>query len=181
MILPFCLKRVVTAWRNGEFEFNEKGDLCYTLNMPTIKEINQENMKTAMKGGDKDTVQYSRNLHAAIRKIEVDERIDVNDERTIKIIGSMLKQREESITQFTAGGRPELAAAEEAEAKYLRQFMPAQMSADEIKVLVTAAVAESQAKDAKDLGKVMKVLQPKVAGKADGKLVNQLVREALGG
>jgi uncharacterized protein YqeY len=149
--------------------------------MPTIKEINQENMKTAMKGGDKDTVQFSRNLHAAIRKIEVDERIDVTDERAVKIIGSMLKQREESISQFRSGGREDLVAAEEAEAKYLRQFMPAQMSEDEIKVLVAAAVEESQAKDAKDLGKVMKILQPKVAGKADGKLVNQLVREKLGG
>lgn len=149
--------------------------------MPTIKEINQENMKTAMKGGDKDTVQFSRNLHAAIRKIEVDERIDVNDERAVKIIGSMLKQREDSISQFKAGGREDLVAAEENEAKYLRQFMPAQMSEDEIKVLVAAAVEESQAKDAKDLGKVMKILQPKVAGKADGKLVNQLVREKLGG
>lgn len=149
--------------------------------MPTIKETNQENMKNAMKSGDKDTVQFSRNLHAAIRKIEVDERIDVNDERAVKIIGSMLKQREESISQFRSGGREDLVAAEEAEAKYLRQFMPAQMSVDEIKVLVAAAVEESQAKDAKDLGKVMKILQPKVAGKADGKLVNQLVREKLGG
>jgi uncharacterized protein YqeY len=149
--------------------------------MPTIKEINQENMKTAMKGGDKDTVQFARNLHAAIRKIEVDERVDVNDERAIKIIGSMLKQREDSITQFKAGGREDLVAAEENEAKYLRQFMPAQMSEDEIKALVAAAVEESQAKDIKDLGKVMKILQPKVAGKADGKLVNQLVREKLGG
>jgi uncharacterized protein YqeY len=149
--------------------------------MPTIKEINQENMKTAMKGGDKNTTQFSRNLHAAIRKIEVDERIDVNDERTLKIISSMLKQREDSITQFKAGGREDLVAAEEAEAKYLRQFMPAQMSADEIKAVVVAAVAESEAKDIKDLGKVMKIVQPKVAGKADGKLVNQLVRETLGG
>lgn len=149
--------------------------------MPTIKEINSENMKTAMKGGDKATTQFSRNLHAAIRKIEVDERIDVNDERTLKIIGSMLKQREDSITQFKAGGREDLVAAEEAEANYLRKFMPAQMSADEIKAVVTAAVAESQAKDIKDLGKVMKIVQPKVAGKADGKLVNQLVRETLGG
>jgi len=148
--------------------------------MPTIKEINQENMKTAMKGGDKATTQFSRNLHAAIRKIEVDERIDVNDERTLKIIGSMLKQREDSITQFKAGGREDLVAAEEAEAKYLRQFMPAQMSADEIKAVITAAVAESQAKDIKDLGKVMKIVQPKVAGKADGKLVNELVRATLG-
>lgn len=138
-------------------------------------------MKTAMKSGDKETVQFSRNLHAAIRKIEVDERIDVNDERAIKIIGSMLKQREESISQFKSGGREDLVAAEEAEAKYLRQFMPAQMTAEEIMVLVAAAVEESQAKDIKDLGKVMKILQPKVAGKADGKLVNQVVREKLGG
>lgn len=149
--------------------------------MPTIKEINQENMKTAMKGGDKDTVQFSRSLHAAIRKIEVDERIDVTDDRAVKIIGSMLKQREDSIAQFKAGGREDLVAAEENEAKYLRQFMPAQMSEDEIKALVAAAVEESQAKDIKDLGKVMKIIQPKVAGKADGKLVNQLVREKLGG
>jgi len=149
--------------------------------MPTIKEINQENMKTAMKGGDKATTQFSRNLHAAIRKIEVDERIDVNDERTLKIISSMLKQREDSIAQFKSGGREDLVAAEEAEANYLRKFMPAQMTAEEVMVLVTAAVDESQAKDIKDLGKVMKILQPKVAGKADGKLVNQLVREKLGG
>jgi uncharacterized protein YqeY len=149
--------------------------------MPTIKETNQENMKTAMKGGDKPTTQFSRNLHAAIRKIEVDERIDVNDERTLKIIGSMLKQREDSITQFKAGGREDLVASEEAEANYLRKFMPAQMSADEIKAIVVAAVAESQAKDVKDLGKVMKIVQPKVAGKADGKLVNELVRATLGG
>ena len=149
--------------------------------MPTIKEINSDKMKTAMKSGDKETLQFIRNLHAAIRKKEVDERIDVTDEDTLKIISSMLKQREDSITQFKAGGREDLAALEEAEAKYLRQYMPAQMSADEIKAVIVAAVAESQSKDIKDLGKVMKLVQPKVAGKADGKLVNQLVRETLGG
>ena len=72
-------------------------------------------------------------------------------------------------------------SAEEAEAKYLKQFLPDQMTADEIKVFVAQAVDEVQAKDLKDLGKVMKVLQPKVSGRADGKLVNQLVREKLGG
>ncbi len=149
--------------------------------MPTIKETNQETMKTAMKSGDKPLVQFTRTLHAAIRKKEVDDRVDMTDPDIIKLIGSMLKQREESISQFRAGGREDLVASEEAEAKYLRQFMPAQMSADEIKVLVQKAVQESQAKDIKDLGKVMKVLQPQVAGKADGKLVNQLVKESLGG
>jgi hypothetical protein len=149
--------------------------------MPTLKETNQENMKTAMKSGDKSTLQFSRNLHAAIRKREIDDRKDLDDSETIKLIGTMLKQREESITQFRSGGREDLVAAEEAEAHYLRQFMPAQLTADELKPIVVAAIAESEAKDIKDLGKVMKVLLPKVQGKADGKLVNQLVREGLGG
>ena len=149
--------------------------------MPTIKETNQETMKAAMKSGDKPLVQFTRTLHAAIRKKEVDDRVDMTDPDMIKLIGSMLKQREESITQFRAGGREDLVASEEAEAKYLRQFMPAQMSADEIKVLVAQAIETSGAKDIKDLGKVMKVIQPQVAGKADGKLVNQLVKELLGG
>jgi hypothetical protein len=111
----------------------------------------------------------------------VDERKDLEDGEVLKLIGTLLKQREESISQFKAGGRDDLVAAEEAEATYLRQFMPAQLSSEELKPLVQAAVSESGAKDAKDLGKVMKVLLPKVQGRADGKLVNQLVREALGG
>ncbi len=149
--------------------------------MPSIKETNQETMKTAMKSGDKETVQFSRSLHAAIRKREIDERKDLDDGEIIKLIGTLLKQREESITQFRQGGREELAAQEEAEAKYLRQFMPAQMSTEELKAIVAAAVTEAQAKDAKDLGKVMKLVLPKVQGRADGKLVTQMVKEQLGG
>lgn len=149
--------------------------------MPTIKEINQETMKTSMKSGDKATLQFTRTLHAAIRKREIDDRKDLDDAEISKLICTMLKQREDSITQFRAGGREDLAASEEAEAKYLKQFLPEQMTADEIKVLVAQAVEESGAKDAKEIGKVMKVLQPKIAGRADGKLVNQLVREKLGG
>ena len=149
--------------------------------MPTLKETNQEMMKTAMKSGDKATLQFSRNLHAAIRKKEIDDRKDLEDGEVLKLISTMLKQREDSIDQFRKGGREDLAQNEEAEAKYLRQFMPAQLSAEELKPIVLSAIAESGAKDAKDLGKVMKVLLPKVQGKADGKLVNQLVRESLGG
>jgi len=148
--------------------------------MPTIKELNQENMKRAMKSGDKSTLQFTRTLHAAIRKREIDDRKDLDDAEIAKLISTMLKQREDSITQFRAGGREDLATSEEAEAKYLKQFMPEQMSEAEIKILVAQVVDEVQAKDAKDLGKVMKVLQPKVSGRADGKLVNQLVREKLG-
>jgi hypothetical protein len=149
--------------------------------MPSLKEINQEAMKTAMKSGDKATLQFSRNLHAAIRKREIDDRKDLEEGEVLKLISTLLKQREESISQFRTGGREDLVAAEEAEANYLRKFMPAQLTAEELKPIVAAAVTESGAKDAKDLGKVMKVLLPKVQGKADGKLVNQLVREALGG
>lgn len=149
--------------------------------MPTIKEINSDKMKNAMKSGDKATTQFARSLHAAIRKKEVDDRKDLDDGEIIKLIGTMIKQREDSITQFRNGGREELAASEEAEANYLKQYMPAQMSSDEVKALIQAAITESAAKDIKDLGKVMKVLLPQVQGKADGKLVNQLVRESLGG
>jgi uncharacterized protein YqeY len=149
--------------------------------MPTIKEINQETMKTSMKSGDKATLQFTRTLHAAIRKREIDDRKDMDDAEILKLISTMLKQREDSITQFRAGGREDLATSEEAEAKYLRQFQPTQLTVDELKALIAAAVSESGAVDAKDLGKVMKVLQPKVAGLADGKVVNQLVREKLGG
>jgi hypothetical protein len=149
--------------------------------MPTVKETNQEMMKTAMKSGDKSTLQFSRNLHAAIRKREIDDRKDLDDGEVLKLIATMLKQREDSIEQFKKGGRDDLVQNEEAEAKYLRQFMPAQLSPDELRPIVQGAIAESGAKEAKDLGKVMKVLLPKVQGKADGKLVNQLVRELLGG
>ncbi len=147
--------------------------------MSEIKNKNQETMKNSMKSGDKQTLQFTRNLHAAIRKKEIDDRKDLDDAEVMKLIGTMLKQREESITQFRAGGREELAVAEEAEAQYLRQFMPAQMSADEIKVLVKKAVQDSGAASVKDLGKVMKIIVPLTQGKADGKLVNQLVKEAL--
>ena len=92
----------------------------------------------------------------------------------------MMKQREDSITQFRAGGREDLVASEEGEANYLKQYMPAQMSSDEVKAIVIQTISEVEAKDLKDLGKVMKALLPKVSGKADGKLVNQLVRECLG-
>ena len=149
--------------------------------MATIKEINQENMKAAMRAGEKEKLQYIRNLHAAIRKKEIDDRVDLDDAAIMKLIGSMVKQREDSITQFKAGNREDLVAAEEAEANYLRQFLPAQMPEAELKALISACVKEAEAKDIKDLGKVMKLIQPKVAGKADGKMVNQFVREALGG
>lgn len=148
--------------------------------MATIKERLAEGMKAAMKSGDKDTLMFSRNLHAAVRKKEIDDRVDLDDAAVQKIISTLLKQRQDSIEQFRKGGREDLATKEEAEAKFLLGFMPAQMDEAELRKIVAWAVSEAKATTAKDMGNVMKLLMPKVQGRADGKLVNQIVRESLG-
>jgi uncharacterized protein YqeY len=147
----------------------------------SIKQSLSDQMKAAMKSGDKDTLGFARNLHAAIRKKEIDDRIDLDDAGVQKIISSLLKQRQDSIEQFKQGGREDLVAKEEAEAKFLQTFMPAQMSEEEIRKVVEWAVTEAKATSQKDMGNVMKLLMPKVQGRADGKLVNQIVREKIGG
>ena len=148
--------------------------------MATLKDRLSEQMKTAMKSGDKDTLAFSRNLHAAIRKKEIDDRIDLDDAGVVKIITGLVKQRQDSIEQFQKGGREDLVAKETAELKFLQSYMPAQMSEAEVRKVVDWAVTEAKATSAKDMGNVMKLLMPKVQGKADGKLVNQIVRERLG-
>jgi uncharacterized protein YqeY len=148
--------------------------------MATIKERNSETMKAAMKSGDKDTVGFTRNLHAAIRKKEIDDKIELDDAGTQKIIQSAIKQRQDSIEQFKAGGRQDLVDKETAELKFLQAYMPEQMGEDEVRKIVDWAVTEAKAAGPKDMGNVMKLLMPKVQGKADGKLVSQLVKERLG-
>jgi uncharacterized protein YqeY len=149
--------------------------------MATLKERLSETIKSSMKSGDKDTLGFARNLHAAIRKKEIDDRVDLDDAGIQKIIGSLTKQRQDSIDQFRQGGREDLVAKEEAELKFLMSYMPQQMSADEVRKIVDWAVTEAKATTAKEMGNVMKLLMPKVQGRADGKLVNQLVKERLGG
>lgn len=149
--------------------------------MATIKEKLSELMKASMKSGDKDTLAYVRNLHAAIRKKEIDDKVELDDAGVQKIIQTAMKQRQDSIEQYKSGNRPDLVAKEEAELNFLKQYMPAQMSEEEIRKLVDWAVTESKAQGPKEMGKVMGLLMPKVQGKADGKLVNQIVKERLGG
>jgi uncharacterized protein YqeY len=149
--------------------------------MATIKERLSDLMKSSMKSGDKETLAFVRNLHAVVRKKEIDDKVDLDDAGVLKIISSSLKQRQDSVEQFKSGGREDLVAKEEAEIKFLKSFMPEQMGEDEIRKLVDWAVTESKAASIKDLGNVMKVLMPKTQGKADGKLVNQIVKERLGG
>jgi len=148
--------------------------------MASIKEQLSNQIKTAMKSGDKETLGYARNLHALIRKKEIDDRIDLDDAGVIKIITSSVKQRQDSIEQFQQGGREDLVAKEQAELKFLQSYLPAQMDEAELKSLVDWAVTEAKATGPKDLGQVMKLLLPKVQGRADGKWVNQLVRERIG-
>ncbi len=148
--------------------------------MATIKAQLSDLMKSSMKSGDKDTLGFVRNLHAAVRKKEIDDKVDLDDAGVQKIIGSAMKQRQDSIEQYKAGNREDLVAKEEAELAFLKKFMPAQMGEDEIRKIVDWAVTESKAQGPKEMGKVMALLMPKVQGKADGKLVNQIVKERLG-
>jgi uncharacterized protein len=148
--------------------------------MASIKESLSEQMKSSMKAGNKDLLAYIRNLHAAIRKKEIDDRVDLDDAGVLKIIATLVKQRQDSIEQFDKGGRQDLVAKESAELQFLQGFMPAQMSDEELKQTVEWAVSEAKATGPKDMGQVMKLLLPKVQGKADGKRVSQLVREKLG-
>ena len=147
--------------------------------MATIKERISEDMKSAMKAGEKDKLSAIRMLHAAVRKKEIDDRVDLDDAAVIKVIATLVKQRQDSIEQFKAGGRQDLVDKESAELKLLQGYLPEQMSQDELVRIVEGAIKEANATTQKEMGAVMKVLMPKVAGKADGKLVNQLVRERL--
>ena len=147
--------------------------------MPTLKERISGDMKAAMKSGDKAGLSAIRMLHAAVRKKEIDDGVDLDDAAVMKIISSLVKQRQDSIEQFAAGNRQDLVDKETAELKLLQAYLPTQMSQDELVKIVEGAIKEASATTQKDIGNVMKVLMPKVAGKADGKLVNQLVRERL--
>jgi uncharacterized protein YqeY len=137
-------------------------------------------MKSSMKSGDKETLAFVRNLHAAVRKKEIDDRVDLDDAAVLKIISSLVKQRQDSIEQFKLGARQDLVDKEEAELKFLQSFMPTQLTEAEVKKIVDWAVTEAKAAGPKDMGNVMKLLMPKVQGLADGKLVNQLVRDRIG-
>ncbi len=148
--------------------------------MATIKERLSETMKSALKAGDKDTLSFARNLHNIIRKKEIDDRVDLDDAGVQKLIVTAMKQRQESIDQFRKGNRADLVAREEAELRYLQGYMPEQMGEAEVRKLVDWAVTEAKASTAKDMGNVMKLLMAKVQGRADGKLVSQLVKERLG-
>lgn len=161
----------------------------------TIKQKINQNFKDAFKAKEERKVSVLRMLTAAIKSRETEKRTklsktvsdltelekqsQLNDDETLAVIASEAKRRKDSIEQFKQGGRPELAAAEKEELKILSAYLPQQIGEAELKKIVKVAVAESGAAGAADIGKVMKVLMPRVKGKADGGLVQKIVKEEL--
>jgi hypothetical protein len=145
----------------------------------SLKEQITEDMKAAMRAKDTAKLGTIRLLTAAMKQKEVDEHIELTDAHVLAIIEKMIKQRKDSISQFEAGGRQDLADIEKAELSVLSTYMPAAMSDAEMQSEVAAAVAQVGAAGPQDMGKVMGVLKPKLAGRADMTVVSGLVKAAL--
>ena len=140
-----------------------------------------EDMKAAMRAGEKDRLSCIRMLQAGIQQREVDERIELDDAQVLSVIDKMIKQRRESVTQFQAGNRADLVAKESAEIELLTGYLPAQLSATELDVLIKEAIAATAAASMKEMGKVMGWLKPKVQGRADIGALSARIKAALGG
>ncbi|HEY9146284.1 MAG TPA: GatB/YqeY domain-containing protein [Thiobacillus sp.] len=140
-----------------------------------------DDMKTAMRAKETARLGTIRLLLAAIKQKEVDERIELDDAAISNIVEKLIKQRKDSISQFQAAGRDDLVAAEQAELAVLQAYLPEQLSAAEVEAAVVAAIAESGASSAKDMGKVMGLLKPRLAGRADMGQVSALIKARLAG
>jgi len=140
-----------------------------------------EDMKAAMKGGDKHSLGVIRLINAAIKQKEVDERIEVDDAAVIAVLDKMVKQRKDSISQFEAANREDLAEIERGEMVVIERYLPAKMGEAEIVSAIQAAIAETGATSPADMGKLMGALKPKLAGQADMGLVSKLVKQQLAG
>lgn len=138
-------------------------------------------MKEAMRRGDRVTLSTLRLLLSALHNEEIKGRRELTPEEALKTVTTLCKQRQESIEYFRKGGRDDLVAKEEAELEILRRFLPQALSEDEARTLIRDAMDEVGAQGLRDLGKVMKQVMPKVTGRIDGKRVNELAKEMLGG
>lgn len=147
----------------------------------SLKEQLNQDMKAAMKGKEADRLGTIRQLRSAIKNKEIELRQDLDDDSILAVIRTLVKQRRESAELYRANDRPELADKEEAELAVLQQYLPAQLSEAELRVLITAVIAEARATSLKDMGRVMPMIMAKTKGSAEGRLVNQIVRELLAG
>jgi uncharacterized protein YqeY len=147
----------------------------------SLKDTITEDMKTAMRARDAARLGTIRLLLAAIKQREVDERITLDDTAVLAVIDKLVKQRKDSITQFQQAGRDDLVAQEQSELEVLQTYMPAQLGAEEIVTEVRQAVADTGAVGPQDMGKVMGVLKPRLAGRADMTAVSAQVKALLSG
>jgi uncharacterized protein YqeY len=140
-----------------------------------------EDMKTAMRSGDKERLGHIRMLQAAIKQREVDERIALDDSQVMAVLEKMIKQRREAIVQFEAGNRADLVAKENAEILTLQTYLPTPLSEAEIDALIAAAIAQTGAASIKDMGKVMGIVKSQAAGRVDMGVVGGRIKARLGG
>ncbi|MEX0734156.1 MAG: GatB/YqeY domain-containing protein [Steroidobacteraceae bacterium] len=140
-----------------------------------------EDMKAAMRAGEKDRLSCIRMLQAGIKQREVDERVTLDDAQVLAVIDKMIKQRRESVAQFEAGKRADLVAKESAEIELLSGYLPAQLDASELDRLIREAIAATGASSMKEMGKVMGWLKPKVQGRTDIGALSARIKAALGG
>jgi uncharacterized protein YqeY len=145
----------------------------------TFRKSLDRKMVEAAKGQAKIALSALRLIKAALHNREIDLKREATEEEFLQVLSSMVKQRRESIEQFAKGGRTDLVEKEEAELKIIQSFMPAQLSEEEISALIFSAIAEAGAVSVKDMGKVMKILMPKITGRADGETVGERVKASL--
>ena len=144
-----------------------------------LKSLIKTQVTTSMKDGDKFRTTVLRMILAEIQKIEIEEKSDLDELQITSILEKMIKQRNDAISQFEQAKRQELADKEKQEIEIIREFLPEQMSDEEVSELVSKIISEVGAQDMKDMGKVMGSLKPLIAGKADAGFVSQLVKKAL--
>lgn len=147
----------------------------------SLKEQLKQDTIDASKSGDNRKRDILRMLQAAIKQIEIDDRVTLDDAGVLQVLTKQAKQRRESIAEYTKAGRDDLVEQEAYELGVIEAYLPQMMSKEEIEVLVKQAIADTGAASSKDMGKVMGKLMPQVKGKADGRLVNEVVREQLAG
>ena len=147
--------------------------------MSKLKQLITDDMKLALKAQDKSALKAIRMILGAIKQKEIDERIDLDDNQVMAVIQKMVKQRKDSITQFSVAGRTDLVEVEEAELSIINNYMPKQLSEEEIEAAVVKAISDSGAYSMKDMGKLMGILKGHLDGKADMGQVSQLIKSKL--
>ena len=147
--------------------------------MSKLKQLITDDMKLAMKAQDKPALKAIRMILGAIKQKEIDERIELDDNKVMSVIQKMVKQRKDSISQFSDAGRTDLVEVEEAELLIINNYMPTQLSDDEIEAAVVKAISDTGADSMKDMGKLMGILKGQLDGKADMGQVSQLIKSKL--